>query len=252
MTSPTSATTPTTNDPTEDPTQDPTQDPTEDPTDPSGGDEFCVEICSTNADCLLDGADQGYQCEGGRCVGDFSSCEDDEACKLLFSGWAQGDNCGAQADCAVTQACINLDGAGKCVYTPTEFLDCETINMVEIPMPAIEGGTVIACGNDSAFCHEDGYCLDGCSTDADCVGLWTKCQGNNQCGCADNSECAGFPGLPVCDAGACFCGSDEDCAGAANASGDLCTTLGYCGCSDVSICSTETVFDGTTPACEGV
>ena len=221
-------------------------------TDPTGGGlMFCHEICEVDDDCLIDGADQGLYCEDSFCQGESQgSCSDDQECRDLFSGWSAGEACAAQDECAPTQGCMNLNGEGHCVYIPTEFLQCETINQEEVEVQAIEGGVMIACGNTSALCTEDKYCLDGCKSNSDCISpAYPVCNMQTKlCECGVDSDCANQPGASVCDAGVCRCGNDSDCAELDYA--DVCVD-GACGCSEQSVCRDYMqVFDGTEVACK--
>ncbi len=216
-----------------------------------GGPMFCSEICEVDDDCFINGADQGLNCNNGYCQGESQgSCSEDQECRDLFSGWSAGDACAAQDECAPTQGCMNLNGEGHCVYVPTEFLQCETIKQEEVEVQAIEGGMMIACGNTSALCTEDKYCIDGCKSDADCLApAYPVCNMQTKlCECGVDSDCDNQPGTSVCDAGICRCGNDSDCAELDNA--DVCTE-GACGCSELSVCSDYTpIFDGTEVACK--
>ena len=172
---------------------------------------------------------------------------------MLYSGWAFWDACGAQVDCAVIQGCISLNGSGHCVYVPSDFIQCETLNMVEIQMPAIEGGTIIVCGNNTAICSEqDGFsfCVEPCMSDLDCPSQFaSSCnQRTGVCGCGSDAECGLIDGYSICDAGQCKCGSDADCAELGFA--DVCHDDGTCGCSGDAVCSNlDPSFAGTVPAC---
>ncbi|MEZ4451312.1 MAG: hypothetical protein R3B09_17665 [Nannocystaceae bacterium] len=219
--------------------------------DSGGGFNFCGEVCDADDDCTIDGVDQGLSCDNGTCVGEvFGQCSDDMECKILYSGWAQGQPCNAQADCAITQGCINLEGEGHCVYIPSEFIECSTLNMEEVQMPAIEGGTITVCGNTSAICTKDKYCLDGCKSDLDCLSPnYPVCNaGTGICECGQDADCASQPGASVCDQGICRCGSDADCRELDYA--DVCNE-GVCGCSGEAVCDGyPPVFDGTEVACK--
>ncbi len=241
---------------TDDPTTASTDDPSTSDTDPTTGDDgasFCLESCEDDSDCNLDGQDMGYTCGSNNlCTTDFAGCTDDEECQIQFSGWEFGDNCAAQADCAVTQACINLDGAGKCVYAPSDFLSCEDINQEEVQAPAIEGGQITVCKNTTALCTEAKFCINGCSSNADCVvPNFPVCNTQtNHCECGQDSDCAGLQGTSICAEGVCQCASDADCAPLDYA--DTCYE-GSCGCSEDMTCENyNPEFDGTSVSCRGV
>lgn len=246
---------PTTGEPTGEPTtSSTTDDPTDDPTTGGGDGMYCIESCEQDADCSINGENQGYTCGADNlCTSDAGQCATDEECRILYSGWEFGDNCAAQGDCAVTQGCINLDGVGKCVYIPSDFLSCEDINQEEIPMPAIEGGTITVCGNTTAICTEDKYCLDGCSTNADCLApAYPVCNTDTKrCECGTDADCANNqPGASVCLDGYCQCATDNDCAELDYA--DRCYD-GACGCSQDQVCDGYTqAFDGTSVSCRGI
>jgi len=249
---------PTTEDPTtttENPTTDgPTSESDSDTTDTTdgGGPSFCLESCEENADCNLNGQNQGYTCSSDNlCASETGLCSTDQECQILYSGWEAGDNCAAQDQCALTQGCINLDGIGKCVYIPSDFLTCEAINQEEVQMPAIEGGTITVCGNTTAYCTEESYCLDGCSSNADCLSPgYPICNtDSNLCECGQDSDCANQPGASVCNDGICQCASDQDCQGLEYA--DTCYD-GACGCSTDMVCEGYiNAFDGTSVSCRG-
>jgi hypothetical protein len=226
---------------------------TTDPTD-SGGDglSFCAEVCVDDSDCTVDGVDQGLSCgDNGICVGESNGiCADDMDCRLLYSGWDKGDPCNAQGDCAVTQGCIELEGSGYCVFIPSDFLTCEDLNMEEVPMPAIEGGTIDVCGNTTAICTDDEYCIIACQSNVDCPSAnFPVCNTDTgMCECGQDSDCDGIPGTSVCIDGACRCGADADCEPVDNA--DVCNE-GACGCSSLRVCDgIEPTFDGTEVACK--
>ena len=220
----------------------------------SGGDgfSFCAEVRVDDSDCTVDGVDQGLHCgDNGLCAGENNGiCADDMDCRLLYSGWDKGDPCNAQGDCAVTQGCIELEGAGYCVFIPSDFLTCEDLNMDEVPMPAIEGGTIQVCGNTTAICTDDKYCLIACQSNVDCLSpSFPVCNTNTGlCECGQDSDCDGIPGTSVCIDGACRCGADADCEAVANA--DVCND-GACGCSGLRVCDgVDQTFDGTEIACK--
>jgi hypothetical protein len=215
------------------------------------GGQYCLEECASDEDCYIGGADQGFVCEGSRCVGDTASCADDQECVALYSGLVT--SCSSTADCP-SQECIDIgDPNGWCATIPTEFVDCATINMEEVSMPLFDGtGDVIVCLAPDAFCGDMGYCERPCGNDDDCinyVGHPVCNTGTGKCECGTDSDCAGSgqPGWAVCLSGVCGCGMDDDCAGVTNA--DSCYD-GFCGCSDVSVCTTEPTFDGTTQVCD--
>ncbi|MEZ4385532.1 MAG: hypothetical protein R3A79_29715 [Nannocystaceae bacterium] len=219
----------------------------------SGGDgfSFCAEICADDSDCTIDGEDQGLTCQDGVCAGQTSGwCSSDQECRDLFSGWDQGDPCNAQADCAITQGCIDLNGAGRCVFIPSDFIQCEDLQMSEVEVPAIEGGTILVCGNTTAICTEDEYCINACQSNADCLSAnFPVCNGDTGlCECGQDSDCAGITGASVCIDGACRCGADADCDDIPNA--DVCND-GICGCSGLRVCQgVDQTFDGTEIACK--
>lgn len=218
-----------------------------------GGSTYCLESCEQDADCNLNGQNQGFTCgDDSLCTSEAGLCSTDVECQILYSGWEAGDNCAAQDDCALTQGCIDLNGVGKCVYIPSDFITCEGINQEEIPMPAIEGGTMTVCGNTTAYCTDDNYCLDGCSSNADCFAPgYPICNTDtNRCECGQDSDCTDQAGASVCNDGICQCAIDDDCLDLDNA--DACYD-GVCGCSSEMVCEGYVnSFDGTTVSCRGI
>jgi hypothetical protein len=210
---------------------------------------FCIEECTADADCTINGADAGLKCEDGRCTGSAGGCTQDQECVAQFSGWAMA--CTGQDGCP-GQVCIDIGGGeGRCASPPNDFLKCEDIGMAEIMMPVIEGGMEVAvCGNTDYECR-DGACVNPCESDDECANIpgLPKCNvATGQCECSSDDDCtaSGVDGLSVCKTTFCGCGSDEDCGSSPNA--DVCND-GVCGCSGDAACTTK-VFDGTSIACK--
>jgi len=199
---------------------------------------FCIEECSADADCQLQGADQGYTCTDGRCTA--AGCSGDIQCQVPGAAFQP---CASQDEC-VGQACIDIGGGeGGCAPT-NDLVSCADIGQEEVQATLIEGGDITVCGSANASCS-DGACVDPCTSDDDCS-LFPEnpvCN-NGTCTCTDAS-CTD-PDRPVCTSiGFCGCGEDSHCEAA---NGDVCND-GFCGCSDVSACSGMTTFDGTTQIC---
>lgn len=217
-----------------------------------GGGMFCVEQCQGDADCLIDGADQGYKCVDKVCQSDGGvggTCTGDAECVALFSGWAVA--CQDDSGCP-GQVCIDVGGEGRCATPPSDFLMCETIGMTETDVMTFPGGqTVTVCANTGAECGDAGYCVDPCKSDDDCMNFpagFQHCNvGTGVCGCASDAECVGVDNASVCVEGYCQCASDADCTASGYA--DVCYD-GYCGCSSAAVCGEyPTVFDGTMVGC---
>lgn len=229
-----------------------TTDPTADPTG-AGEATFCQEACTADADCTVQGMDFGLVCEDDRCVG-ADQCDDDDDCVALFSGWIQ--DCASQDVCSpLGQACIDPgDGAGVCATHPTDFLKCEDILQMEVMRPLIEDGTpIVVCANDEVVCNVDGLCEDPCADDGECASFpgHPVCDmASGKCTCGSDADCAGadVPGFAVCIDGRCGCAADSDCVGELS---DTCFA-GSCGCSSVAACTADEAFDGTMMVCAGL
>lgn len=238
------ATDATTGGPTTDPT---TGGPTTDPTTGGGGDfDFCQESCSEDADCTIMGMDQGYDCVDGRCTSSQSlTCESNDECDALFSGWVK--SCASQAECP-GQVCISLEGMGLCATAPGNGITCDLLKMEELMVSTIEGAPTTVCGKTGTTCDR-GVCKDPCNSDAECFpdAGYPHCNvDSGACECQSDADCAkiGQSAFSRCNQGICGCGADADCVGT---NIDACQG-GFCGCSSDAAC-TQKVFDGTMIGC---
>jgi hypothetical protein len=199
---------------------------------------FCQEVCQADDDCSAD-----FHCVEQRCFHRQVrlECETDAQCVPQASGWYT--SCADDTACP-GQACIEVEGAGRCAAVPSEFLTCEQIGMQPTER-ARHGaaGTVVACTQTRSSCQE-GRCTVLCQVDAHCGGEYPHCDvpsGRCQCtptSCQTNAR--------VCQDGLCRCTSDADCdQGAA----DTCYG-GFCGCSGPAICPEQTSQPGTVWSCE--
>lgn len=244
--------------------------------DPTGGTPLhvCGEVCQVDADCSLEGENDGFTCHESKCV--LNLCTDDMTCVVMNSFWSY--DCATQADCDADQfhVCIDISGGvGRCAIASSDEFMCSGFLSTEWMFPLIEGGAPItvcvtlaytcdlADGQCKYLCHDDSLCAQNsahpicdadtglcvCTTDSQCQESgapgWNACH-DGVCGCASDADCAGFqhPALSVCHAGVCGCAVDADCVGP---NWDTCQG-GACGCSSADVC-TEHFFDGTTPVC---
>lgn len=217
----------------------------------AGGGMYCTEQCQVDADCLIDGADNGFKCVSSYCQKDVGGlCTGDAECVALLSGWVLA--CNNDNECP-GQICIDDGGKGVCANAPSDFLMCDQLGMDEVQAKAYPGGeSVTACANSNAKC-DSGVCVDPCASDADCANFpdgYKHCNvGTGLCGCASDSECAGVIDASVCVDGLCRCASDADCTSLPYA--DACYD-GFCGCSSGAACNDyPPTFDGTKVGCGG-
>jgi hypothetical protein len=222
-----------------------------DPTgDPEGS--YCVHQCSSDADCELDGQDQGYTCVDNVCTYDAPDpCTGNEECVALFSGWQTACTSGGGECDDLGQVCITTDEGGLCATPPSDFIDCATLLMEEIEVPDIDGNLVTVCARTHAECHADGYCFLPCQGTADCPSAaYPICNvSTGVCECGQDADCAtlGLPANSVCNAGTCGCGSDQNCVD--GALGDVCNE-GFCGCSGDMACEgVSNPYDGGMISC---
>ncbi|MEZ4473428.1 MAG: hypothetical protein R3F60_22100 [bacterium] len=136
---------------------------------------FCQEVCEDTADCI-----QGFECRDQRCwpADSNTNCDGNQQCVSLFSGWLMScaDTSGCDGGAAGTQACIDVGGEGRCALIPGEFIQCASLNMEEVEVPAFGAeGTVTACGQPRAICNDDRFCQLPCRGDADCSGEYPRC-----------------------------------------------------------------------------
>lgn len=206
----------------------------------------CESRCEGDRDCLVGGSDLGFRCLDGLCL--FPPCTGDAQCLAELSGWKA--ECAAQAGCASGEACVEVDGAGRCALTPGQFA-CADFGLVELQRPSIEGGRpVTVCGQASASCVA-GECTSPCAGDESCppqMGHPSCEPESGRCVCQTDQDClnSGLPGFAQCINGVCGCASDSDCAGGQNV--DTCYA-GVCGCSSDEACMVM-VFDGAPLSCE--
>lgn len=237
-------------DPTGDGDGSPTGDGDGDPTgEPEGS--FCIHQCSIDADCQIGGQDAGLSCVDKTCIGASTKCDGNEECVALFSGWATPCTAGGNECSADTQACIVVEGQGRCASKPNDFFDCATLQMEEIQTTDINGSPVTVCGRPHAACHPDAYCYLPCQGNGDCPSAaYPICNvSTGFCECGQDSHCAtlNLPGSSVCNAGICGCDSDQDCI--AGTVGDVCNQ-GFCGCTGDQACAgIPNYYDGGMVSC---
>lgn len=215
----------------------------------TGGSDFqyCQESCQKDGDCTIMGMDAGYTCQAGVCSsGQSFTCQSNDECDALFSGWVTP--CASQNDCP-GQVCIAVEGMGLCATAPGNGLTCDVLLMEEVMATTIEGAPATVCGKTGTMC-DDGVCRDPCKADAECFpdSGYPHCNvGTGICECQSDDDCAkvGNPASSKCNAGVCGCGADADCMGGANI--DKCYD-GFCGCSSDAVC-TQKLFDGTMIGC---
>ena len=195
--------------------------------------------------------DLGYTCVDSLCTGEVSGqCTGDLECVILYSGWS-GACTLAGNECAITQACISVDGGGLCGYAPGEFIDCATLQMEEVSVTGIDGQPLIVCGRPNAACNDSHYCSLPCTDDSGCASAaYPHCNvGTGTCECGQDSDCATLasPQYSVCNAGACGCDSDQNCVD--GSVGDVCNS-GFCGCTNDMACEdVPSSFDGGVVEC---
>lgn len=188
----------------------------------------CIHTCMFDSDCNLGGAINDYTCVDGECTP--PTCESDEECVVLASGWLLGPPCtpgGGECDPFETsKICLDVLGEGHCVSAPSDFFECAEQFEVEIQTVDIDGNPVVVCGKDNAMC--DGVCKSPCLSDDYCF----------------------FDSSPICnvDTGLCGCGSDADCQTLDSPAFAVCTPDGRCGCTDDQQCIDEDRGDVCTSA----
>jgi len=231
-----------------------------------GNAKMCLEACSVAADCVTQGTEEAdWKCEGSRCV--YEMCSTDTDCTALYSGWTTECTDGG-GECSQGYVCIEVDGGGLCAFEPQPgVVECSSMQMSEIQMPAIDGsGDVAVCGNTDYTCSggmctmpgctDDNdctaptpFCVSGdcvqCKADSDCTAGLSKCTSYGMCGCADDTECTG--NLTKCTSDhVCGCADDTECTAS---TADKCYD-GYCGCSSVDVCTGATQGANTSWVCE--
>jgi hypothetical protein len=214
----------------------------------TAGDELkrCASRCQIDRDCLVGGMNYGFRCLDGLCL--YPPCSSDVQCLADLSGWKQP--CAGQAECAAVEACVEVEGAGRCALKPGMF-SCADFGLVEVQRAPIEGGRPLTvCGQELAVC-EAGECSRPCTSDESCPAAMghPRCEPESgRCVCEFDQDCldSGLPGFVRCVEGRCGCASDSDCAGGQNV--DTCYA-GVCGCSSDAACTAQ-VFDGAPLSCE--
>jgi hypothetical protein len=199
---------------------------------------FCQEVCQADDDCSAD-----FHCFEQRCFHRQVrlECDADVQCVPQASGWYTA--CDDDTACP-GQACIEVEGSGRCAVVPSEFLSCEQIGMQVTERPRRGApGMVGVCTQTRSSC-QDGRCTVLCQVDAHCGGEYPHCDlPSGRCQCTPTS-CQ--TNASVCQDGLCRCTSDADCdQGAA----DTCYG-GFCGCSGTAICPEQTSQPGTVWSCE--
>jgi len=199
---------------------------------------FCQEVCQADDDCSAD-----FHCVEQRCFHRQVrlECDADVQCVPQASGWYTA--CDDDTACP-GQACIEVEGSGRCAVVPSEFLSCEQIGMQVTERPRRGApGMVGVCTQTRSSC-QDGRCNVLCQVDAHCGGEYPHCDlPSGRCQCTPTS-CQ--TNASVCQDGLCRCTSDADCdQGAA----DTCYG-GFCGCSGTAICPEQTSQPGTVWSCE--
>lgn len=206
----------------------------------------CASQCEGDRDCLVAGEDKGFRCVAGLC--DVPACTSDERCVADYSGWKTP--CADQAGCAAGEACIDVEGEGRCALAPGVFA-CADFGLVELARPTVAGDMMVTvCGQANVSC-EAGECVAPCSGDDACPAQMGHPFCNvmsGQCECQIDQDCldSQLPGYTLCLGGRCGCGSDADCDGGQNV--DTCYS-GVCGCSSDATC-TQMIFDGAPLTCQ--
>lgn len=145
----------------------------------------CQHQCTVPADCLLDGEETAFLCNGGLCS---IACVDDAQCIATFSGWDLLD-CTGDGDCEGGRCIDRGGGVGGCALQPSQG-PCEDANLVQTTVPAIGGGMATVCGQPGALCALFGaanQCILGCASNG-CLGD-LECQADGICHCDFDTEC---------------------------------------------------------------
>jgi hypothetical protein len=165
-------------------------------------------------------------------------------------------DCASDTDCFYfpDDVCVNVAGLGKCArlapHPDDSASGCQEPSPRAVQLPRLVGGqTVVVCANTSQRC-EQGQCVPTCETDAACTPAknGSICDEGGACRCVKDDDCGG-PGVSRCNVatGSCECTRDTDCNDLLGA--DVCVN-GRCGCSSVTVCSGQALFDATTLTCE--
>jgi hypothetical protein len=208
---------------------------------------MCVERCEDDDDCRVgDAANSGFVCRSNRCVSTQLHCTTSDAeCIPGASNWTVACPAGTCPGPILT--CIDIGGGvGRCAI-PEGSAACAAQKAV-FPMPRFgDGGMVNVCGDNTKRCDTaTKTCRAGCNVDNDCPPGSGCNTTTHLCGCRNDTQCTGRPGVSACneDTGLCECTQHSDCDAV---EGDVCVN-GQCGCSGISACSK--FFDGTTETCE--
>jgi hypothetical protein len=208
---------------------------------------MCVERCEDDDDCRVgDAANSGFVCRSNRCVSTQLHCTTSDAeCIPGASNWTVA--CPAGTCPGPILICIDIGGGvGRCAI-PEGSAACAAQKAV-FPMPRFgDGGMVNVCGDNTKRCDTaTKTCRAGCNVDNDCPPGSGCNTTTHLCGCRNDTQCTGRPGVSACneDTGLCECTQHSDCDAV---EGDVCVN-GQCGCSGISACSK--FFDGTTETCE--
>ena len=221
--------------------------------DAGAGPRSCVERCTADPDCKIQGAGD-FVCRDNRCVEsdpvDAGHCSADPDCIPFASRWTIP--CSASAPCQDSVfTCIDRgDGVGRCAALagtgPCLFLEGSAV----LGEPMIDGsGNVDVCVALSHKCDTgSGRCFQACRSDDDCdTGDGVSCNTTTgRCECFYDEDCTGLA-APKCNRTTfrCECGGNEDCAGLPER--DHCVS-GTCSCSGDAVC--VKTFDGTSESCQ--
>lgn len=226
----------------------------------AGDGGFCQEACTADRDCWIDGVDQGYECNDGRCRpgGKPGECNSDEFCQIAAAG--QLFFCESTPECGPGRVCVALAGfsQGSCPPLSDGMGGCPTELYEAATLPLLEGGETEVCIAANFVCDKAGgiaqflYCNptpEPCTSNAECEKYPSQpiCSGDGSCVCDSDEHCADAGPHAWCVEGRCACKSDQDCAGLIGA--DTCVD-GVCGCGSPAVCPSETAFDGTEFVCE--
>lgn len=226
-----------------------------------GGAGLCQEACDGDGDCLVDGVDQGFVCQEGRCRpgGKPDKCNNDLFCQIVVAG--QLSFCESTDACSNGRACVALDGfsQGSCAPLADGMGACFDEDVYDaVTLPLLEGDEALVCVASMTFCDPIGGIpqLFNCNAlpapcrsndDCDVDPSRPICGGDGACVCNDDAHCQDVLGQPHCVDGRCACTSDAECD--AFASADACVD-GVCGCSSAAVCPAMTYYDGTEIVCE--
>ena len=211
---------------------------------------LCIESCTSDDQCRIgDAANSGYGCRNNRCAFLSTYCATaDSECIAGASNWTFP--CANSAACPTTfpMSCVDIGGGvGRCAFNQGA-IPCGAAP-ANFPMPVLggDGGTATVCGDNTMRCDTaTRSCRLGCQNTSDCPPMTGCNTTTHMCGCINDGQCTGRPGVSACNeaTGICECTQNSDCDAV---EGDVCVN-GRCGCSGISAC-THT-FNGTTEACQ--